>query len=140
MEMVERIATYGDFFGQPRVADTVSDLFRDVFDAEKMAIGDPSLRSDDKQSYGITSKAAEWRTSWSIASPKTLQNLVCGASSLSPPSPPLGGIWKEVLYYSLHRRGACRQKRHNKGFASKYVKTKEIGTGYADLICLLYCY
>jgi enamine deaminase RidA (YjgF/YER057c/UK114 family) len=32
------IATSGDFFDQPRVADAVSDLFRDVFGAEKMAV------------------------------------------------------------------------------------------------------
>jgi enamine deaminase RidA (YjgF/YER057c/UK114 family) len=31
------IATYGDFFDQPRVADGVSDLFRDVFGADKMS-------------------------------------------------------------------------------------------------------
>jgi hypothetical protein len=29
------IATSGDFFDQPTVADAVSDLFRDVFGAEK---------------------------------------------------------------------------------------------------------
>jgi enamine deaminase RidA (YjgF/YER057c/UK114 family) len=29
------IATYGDFFDQPRVADAVSDLFRDIFGIEK---------------------------------------------------------------------------------------------------------
>jgi enamine deaminase RidA (YjgF/YER057c/UK114 family) len=32
------IATSGDFFDQPRVADAVSDLFRDVFGAEKTAV------------------------------------------------------------------------------------------------------
>jgi len=32
------IATYGDFFDQPRVADAVSDLFRDVFGIEKTAV------------------------------------------------------------------------------------------------------
>ena len=32
------IATSGDFFDQPRVADAVSDLFRDIFGAEKMAV------------------------------------------------------------------------------------------------------
>ena len=32
------IATSGDFFDQPRVADAVSDLFRDVFGAEKMGV------------------------------------------------------------------------------------------------------
>ena len=32
------IATFGDFFDQPRVADAVSDLFRDLFGAEKMAV------------------------------------------------------------------------------------------------------
>jgi enamine deaminase RidA (YjgF/YER057c/UK114 family) len=41
------IATHGDFFDQPKVADAVSDLFRDVFGAEKipvrMVIGVASL-------------------------------------------------------------------------------------------------
>jgi enamine deaminase RidA (YjgF/YER057c/UK114 family) len=41
------MATYGDFFDQPRVADAVSDLFRDVFGIEKtgvrMVIGVASL-------------------------------------------------------------------------------------------------
>jgi enamine deaminase RidA (YjgF/YER057c/UK114 family) len=32
------MATSGDFFDQPRVADAVSDLFRDVFGIEKMAV------------------------------------------------------------------------------------------------------
>ena len=32
------IATSGDFFDQPRVADAVSDLFRDLFGAENMAV------------------------------------------------------------------------------------------------------
>jgi enamine deaminase RidA (YjgF/YER057c/UK114 family) len=32
------IATFGDFFDQPRVADAASDLFRDVFGPEKMAV------------------------------------------------------------------------------------------------------
>ena len=32
------IATHGDFFDQPRVADAVSDLFRDVFGAEKIPV------------------------------------------------------------------------------------------------------
>jgi enamine deaminase RidA (YjgF/YER057c/UK114 family) len=32
------MATSGDFFDQPRVADAVSDLFRDVFGTEKMAV------------------------------------------------------------------------------------------------------
>jgi enamine deaminase RidA (YjgF/YER057c/UK114 family) len=32
------IATSGDFFDQPRVADAVSDLFRDVFGIEKMSV------------------------------------------------------------------------------------------------------
>lgn len=32
------IATSGDFFDQPRVADGASDLFRDIFGAEKMAV------------------------------------------------------------------------------------------------------
>jgi enamine deaminase RidA (YjgF/YER057c/UK114 family) len=32
------IATSGDFFDQPRVADAASDLFRDVFGADKMAV------------------------------------------------------------------------------------------------------
>jgi len=32
------IATFGDFFDQPTVADAVSDLFRDLFGAEKMAV------------------------------------------------------------------------------------------------------
>ena len=32
------IATSGDFFDQPRVADAVSDLFRDIFGVEKMAV------------------------------------------------------------------------------------------------------
>ena len=31
------IATSGDFFDQPRVADAVSDLFRDIFGIEKTA-------------------------------------------------------------------------------------------------------
>jgi enamine deaminase RidA (YjgF/YER057c/UK114 family) len=32
------IATSGDFFDQPRVADAVSELFRDVFGIEKMSV------------------------------------------------------------------------------------------------------
>jgi enamine deaminase RidA (YjgF/YER057c/UK114 family) len=32
------IATSGDFFDQPRVADAVSDLFRDIFGSEKTAV------------------------------------------------------------------------------------------------------
>ena len=32
------IATSGDFFDQPRVADAASDLFRDVFGSDKMAV------------------------------------------------------------------------------------------------------
>lgn len=32
------IATSGDFFDQPRVADAASDLFRDVFGTDKMAV------------------------------------------------------------------------------------------------------
>jgi enamine deaminase RidA (YjgF/YER057c/UK114 family) len=32
------IATYGDFFDQPRVADAASDLFRDVFGIEKTSV------------------------------------------------------------------------------------------------------
>lgn len=32
------IATYGDFFDQPKVADGVSDLFRDVFGIEKIPV------------------------------------------------------------------------------------------------------
>jgi enamine deaminase RidA (YjgF/YER057c/UK114 family) len=32
------MATSGDFFDQPRVADAVSDLFRDLFGAENMAV------------------------------------------------------------------------------------------------------
>ena len=32
------MATSGDFFDQPRVADAASDLFRDVFGAGKMAV------------------------------------------------------------------------------------------------------
>jgi enamine deaminase RidA (YjgF/YER057c/UK114 family) len=32
------IATSGDFFDQPRVADAVSDLFRDIFGIEKMSV------------------------------------------------------------------------------------------------------
>jgi enamine deaminase RidA (YjgF/YER057c/UK114 family) len=32
------IATYGDFFDQPRIADAVSDLFRDVFGIEKTSV------------------------------------------------------------------------------------------------------
>jgi enamine deaminase RidA (YjgF/YER057c/UK114 family) len=32
------IATSGDFFDQPRVADAVSDLFRDVFGVDKMSV------------------------------------------------------------------------------------------------------
>ncbi len=32
------ISTSGDFFDQPRVADAVSDLFRDIFGSEKTAV------------------------------------------------------------------------------------------------------
>jgi len=32
------IATSGDFFDQPRVADAVSELFRDVFGIEKTSV------------------------------------------------------------------------------------------------------
>lgn len=32
------IATSGDFFDQPKVADAASDLFRDVFGVEKLAV------------------------------------------------------------------------------------------------------
>jgi enamine deaminase RidA (YjgF/YER057c/UK114 family) len=32
------MATHGDFFDQPKVADAASDLFRDVFGNEKMAV------------------------------------------------------------------------------------------------------
>jgi enamine deaminase RidA (YjgF/YER057c/UK114 family) len=32
------MATSGDFFDQPRVADAVSDLFRDVFGVEKLSV------------------------------------------------------------------------------------------------------
>jgi enamine deaminase RidA (YjgF/YER057c/UK114 family) len=32
------IATYGDVFDQPRVADAVSDLFREIFGVEKMSV------------------------------------------------------------------------------------------------------
>ncbi len=32
------MATSGDFFDQPRVADAASDLFRNVFGADKMAV------------------------------------------------------------------------------------------------------
>ena len=32
------IATFGDFFDQPQVADAVSDLFRDVFGNEKIPV------------------------------------------------------------------------------------------------------
>jgi enamine deaminase RidA (YjgF/YER057c/UK114 family) len=32
------MATSGDFFDQPRVADAASDLFRDVFGADQMAV------------------------------------------------------------------------------------------------------
>jgi enamine deaminase RidA (YjgF/YER057c/UK114 family) len=32
------IATSGDFFDQPKVADAVSDLFRDIFGIEKMPV------------------------------------------------------------------------------------------------------
>ena len=32
------LATSGDFFDQPRVADGASDLFRDVFGADRMAV------------------------------------------------------------------------------------------------------
>src|SRR3954453_20168164 len=32
------MATHGDFFDQPRVADGVSDLFRDIFGSEKSSV------------------------------------------------------------------------------------------------------
>jgi enamine deaminase RidA (YjgF/YER057c/UK114 family) len=32
------IATYGDFYDQPTIADAVSDLFRDVFGIEKISV------------------------------------------------------------------------------------------------------
>jgi enamine deaminase RidA (YjgF/YER057c/UK114 family) len=32
------IATYGDFYDQPTIADAVSDLFRDVFGIEKTSV------------------------------------------------------------------------------------------------------
>lgn len=32
------MATSGDFFDQPRVVDVASDLFRDVFGIEKIAV------------------------------------------------------------------------------------------------------
>jgi enamine deaminase RidA (YjgF/YER057c/UK114 family) len=32
------MATSGDFFDQPKVADAVSDLFRDIFGSERMAV------------------------------------------------------------------------------------------------------
>ena len=32
------MATWGDFFDQPRVADAVSDLFRDIFGSEKASV------------------------------------------------------------------------------------------------------
>jgi enamine deaminase RidA (YjgF/YER057c/UK114 family) len=32
------MATSGDFFDQPRVADAVSDLFRDIFGIEKVSV------------------------------------------------------------------------------------------------------
>lgn len=32
------MATAGDFFDQPRVADAVSDLFRDIFGSDNMAV------------------------------------------------------------------------------------------------------
>ena len=32
------ISTWGDFFDQPKVADGASDLFRDIFGADKMAV------------------------------------------------------------------------------------------------------
>jgi enamine deaminase RidA (YjgF/YER057c/UK114 family) len=32
------LATFGDFYDQPRVADAVSDLFRDVFGIEKTSV------------------------------------------------------------------------------------------------------
>ena len=32
------MATSGDFFDQPKVADAVSDLFRDIFGGDKMAV------------------------------------------------------------------------------------------------------
>jgi enamine deaminase RidA (YjgF/YER057c/UK114 family) len=45
LDKVERVvrfsifmATHGDFFDQPRIADAVSDLFRDVFGVEKIPV------------------------------------------------------------------------------------------------------
>jgi enamine deaminase RidA (YjgF/YER057c/UK114 family) len=32
------LATSGDFFDQPRIADAVSDLFRDIFGTDKLAV------------------------------------------------------------------------------------------------------
>ena len=32
------IATFGDFYDQPRVADAVSDLFRDIFGLERTSV------------------------------------------------------------------------------------------------------
>jgi enamine deaminase RidA (YjgF/YER057c/UK114 family) len=32
------IATFGDFFDQPKVADGASDLFRSIFGSDKMAV------------------------------------------------------------------------------------------------------
>jgi enamine deaminase RidA (YjgF/YER057c/UK114 family) len=32
------MATHGDFFDQPRVADAASDLFRDIFGSERLAV------------------------------------------------------------------------------------------------------
>jgi enamine deaminase RidA (YjgF/YER057c/UK114 family) len=32
------MATHGDFFDQPRVADAVSDLFRDIFGSDKLSV------------------------------------------------------------------------------------------------------
>jgi enamine deaminase RidA (YjgF/YER057c/UK114 family) len=32
------IATSGDFFDQPRVADGASDLFREIFGSDKLAV------------------------------------------------------------------------------------------------------
>jgi enamine deaminase RidA (YjgF/YER057c/UK114 family) len=38
VRLVVFIATWGDFFHQPQVADGASDLFRDVFGADRMAV------------------------------------------------------------------------------------------------------
>jgi enamine deaminase RidA (YjgF/YER057c/UK114 family) len=40
------LATYGDFFDQPKVADAASELFRDIFGEEKMSV---------RQVFGVAS-------------------------------------------------------------------------------------